>query len=138
MEVICTDKTGTLTEGKISLSFSTPESLQLGLICNSAFTHKHVFGDSIDKSIWEYANKEEIKIEGKFKKLFEVPFNYENRFMSVVVESEGEEIAICKGSPEAIIERCKLTPEEKNKLEDTIRDMQNSGLRTIAVASKKI
>jgi Mg2+-importing ATPase len=138
MEVLCTDKTGTLTEGKISLSTSTPESLQLGLICNSAFTHKHVFGDSIDKSIWEYANKENIKIEGKFKKLFEVPFNYENRFMSVVVESENRKIVICKGSPEAIIERCKLVTSEKEDLEKTIKKMQGDGLRTIAVASKEV
>jgi Mg2+-importing ATPase len=138
MEVLCTDKTGTLTEGKISLSVSTPKSLQLGLICNSAFTHKHVYGDSIDKSIWEYANKEGIKIEGKFKKLFEVPFNFENRFMSVVVGSENHEAVICKGAPEAIIARCNLSFGEKIKLENKVREMQADGLRTIAVASKEI
>jgi Mg2+-importing ATPase len=138
MEVLCTDKTGTLTEGKISLSVSDPQSLQLGLICNSAFTHKLVFGDSIDKSIWEYANSKGIKIEGSPKKLFEFPFNFENRFMSVVVESENHKTVICKGSPEAILARCKLTPSERTKLEKTVSGMQEDGLRTIAVASKEI
>jgi P-type Mg2+ transporter len=138
MEVLCTDKTGTLTEGKISLSVSDPQSLQLGLICNSAFTHKLVFGDSIDKSIWEYANSKGIKIEGSPKKLFEFPFNFENRFMSVVVESENHKTVICKGSPEAILARCKLTLSERTKLEKTVSGMQEDGLRTIAVASKEI
>ncbi len=138
MEVLCTDKTGTLTEGKISLSVSTPESLQLGLICNSAYTHKHVYGDSIDKSIWEYANAKDIKIEGKFKKLSEVPFNFENRFMSVVVSSGDKEIAMCKGAPEAILARCKLTSKEKTELEKRLDALQKDGLRTIAVASKEI
>lgn len=145
MEVLCTDKTGTLTEGKISLSIyqnakgeKDSRVLQLGLICNSAFTHKHVFGDSIDKSILEYANKEGIKIEGKYKKLFEVPFNFENRFMSVVVQTGDRRVVICKGSPEAILTRCRLTPEERAGLERRVRSMQSDGLRTIAVASKEI
>jgi P-type Mg2+ transporter len=145
MEILCTDKTGTLTEGNIALSVyqniqgeKDNTTLQMGLICNSAFTHKHVFGDSIDKAIWEYANKVGIKIEGKVKKLFEVPFNYENRFMSVVVESKDQEIVICKGSYEAIIARCDLTPAQQSELEKTIRDMHNKGLRVVAVASKEI
>jgi Mg2+-importing ATPase len=138
MEVLCTDKTGTLTEGKISLSEVSPRALQLGLICNSAFTHKHVFGDSIDKSIWEYANLHEIKVEDKTEKLYEIPFNFENRFMSVVVRQKGWEKLICKGSPEAILARCKLPPGERTRLEKKVRDMQGNGLRTIAVASKWI
>ena len=138
MEVLCTDKTGTLTEGKISLNDPDSQALQLGLICNSAYTHKHVFGDSIDKSIWEYANSKGIKIDGKPEKLYEVPFNFENRFMSVVVRLGNKEIAICKGSPEVILGRSKLTPAERSKFEKEFRNMQGQGLRTIAVASKEI
>lgn len=138
MEVLCTDKTGTLTEGRIFLTDPEPQALQLGLICNSAYTHKHVFGDSIDKSIWEYANSKGIKIEGSPEKLFEAPFNFENRFMSVVVKLDGKEMAICKGSPEAIIGRSRLTPAERSKFEKEFESMQDRGLRTIAVASKEI
>jgi len=148
MEVLCTDKTGTLTEGKITLQKPELATLQMGLICNSAFTQHHhdgvglahmpVYGDSIDKSIWEYANLNKIKIEGLFKKLHEIPFNFENRFMSVVVSSKDGEMLICKGAPEAIMARCKLTLTEKKKFEKEFLDMQKDGLRTIAVASKKI
>lgn len=145
MEVLCTDKTGTLTEGKISLTEfknskgdTDPATLQLGLLCNSAYTRKHVYGDAIDKAIWEYANEHKIKIDDKPEKLFEIPFNFENRFMSVVVKTNGKTFAICKGSPEAIIARCRLTPKEKSELEKKVKEMQENGLRTIAAASKEV
>ena len=63
MEVLCTDKTGTLTEGKIFLAaYKNAEGqddksvLDLALICNSAVVHKEVFGDTIDKAIWDYVS----------------------------------------------------------------------------------
>lgn len=145
MEVLCTDKTGTLTEGKISLTeFNNlkdeqdSETLQLGLLCNSAYTRKHAYGDAIDKAIWEYANEHKIKTADKSEKLFEIPFNFENRFMSVVIKTDGKTIAICKGSPETVIARCRLTPKEKSDLEKKVKEMQERGLRTIATASKEI
>ena len=64
MEVLCTDKTGTLTEGKISFtSYQNIKSekddtiIKFGLMCNSGYSHGHAFADSIDKAIIDYAEK---------------------------------------------------------------------------------
>ena len=145
MEVLCTDKTGTLTEGKISLSLyqdksgkENPEVLSLGLICNSGFTHGYAAADSIDKAIIDFAESKGIKITNKPEKLYEMPFNFENRFMSIAIKRDGKVVLICKGSPEAIIARLKLDDEEKKKLESTSDGLQKNGLRVIAVASKEI
>ena len=145
MEVLCTDKTGTLTEGKISLTSyqnikgDKDESIiQLGLLCNSGYSHGHTFADSIDKAIIDFAQNSNIKILGKPKQIFEVPFDYENRFMSIVVQDKGDVFVICKGSPEAILVRTNLTELEKKKQEKIVADLQKDGLRVIAVASKKI
>ena len=145
MEVLCTDKTGTLTEGKISLSSyqdedgkEDPDILKLGLICNSGFTHGHIVADSIDKAIIDFAATKNIEIKDKLEKLFETPFNFENRFMSIVVKSDNENILICKGSPEVIIARLKIADTDKKKLEKEMETLQKQGLRVVAVASKRI
>lgn len=145
IEVLCTDKTGTLTEGKISLkSFENKEGkedksvLNLGLLCNSIFVHRHVFGDSVDRSIWDFAESRGYKIDGKYKKIDSIPFDFENRFMSIVVEKDGDKLLICKGSPEAIFERCDFTPSERRQFESKVKKMQSLGLRVIAVATKRV
>ena len=145
MEVLCTDKTGTLTEGKISLSSyqdgsgnEDPEVLNLGLICNSGFGHKHLSADSIDNAIIDFADSKNIKVKGKPEKLFEMPFNFENRFMSTAVKIGDKKILIYKGSPEVIIARIDAIDGEKKKLEKNAANLQKQGLRVIAIASKEI
>ena len=145
MEVLCTYKTGTLTEGKISLSSyqdglgkENPEVLNLSLICNSGFAHSHSFADSIDKAIIDFAESKNIKITGTPEKIYEMPFDFENRFMSIAVKEGGKTKLICKGSPEAIISRVALSGEQKKKLTKETTDMEEKGLRVIAIASKEI
>jgi P-type Mg2+ transporter len=145
MEVLCTDKTGTLTEGKISLSSyqdasgkENPEIIDLGLICNSGFTHGHVTEDSIDKAIIDFAAAKKITVSGKPEKLFEMPFNFENRFMSIAIKDGTKTILICKGSPEVIIARSGADESGKKKLEKMAAALQKQGLRVIAVATKEI
>jgi Mg2+-importing ATPase len=145
MEVLCTDKTGTLTEGKISLSSyqdgsgkESPEVINLGLICNSGFTHGHAMADSIDKAIIDFAELKNLTIKNKPERLFETPFNYENRFMSIAVKIGDKKVLICKGSPEAIIVRTDSSEAERTKIEKLAVDLQKQGLRVIAVASKEI
>lgn len=145
MEILCTDKTGTLTEGEIFLnSFINSEGkrservLNFALICNSVIVHQKVFGDAIDKAIWEYAQENKFEITCKFVKIFESPFDFENRFMSVVIKSEGKVTLIVKGSPEAILELSRLGPNEKKDLGMSFNNMQKDGLRVIAIGTKTI
>jgi len=145
MEVLCTDKTGTLTEGKISLSSyqdefrkENSEVLNLALICNSGFAHSHSFANSIDKAIIDFAESKNIKIEGAPEKIYEMPFDFEDRFMSIAVKINGKTELICKGSPEAIIAHLNSSPNEKKKLEKITTEMEEKGLRVIAIASKEI
>ncbi|MCL5675890.1 MAG: magnesium-translocating P-type ATPase [Patescibacteria group bacterium] len=122
MEVLCTDKTGTLTEGKIALTdyFSLKKEqdervLKLGLICNGAVVGHRIFGDAIDTAIWEYAKKNNIfschsraggnlsKIDPRVKpeddmlagvvKIQEEPFDFEHRAMFTAVEDSGPNFA---------------------------------------------
>ncbi len=138
MEVLCTDKTGTLTEGKISLSFVDENVLDFGLICNSGFTHKNNFSDSIDKAIIDYAKTKNLMPKENYEVLFELPFNFENRLMSVVVKDNSKIEMISKGSPEAILARCNITSTQKAEVERKIIKLQSQGLRVIGIAAKPL
>jgi len=70
MDVLCTDKTGTITEGKIDVidyfdnhEKKSTDVLNLALLCNGAIVHHKVLGNAIDVSLWEYALKNNIHPE---------------------------------------------------------------------------
>lgn len=144
MDVLCTDKTGTITEGKIDVIdyFDIHEKrnttiLDLALICNAAIVHHKVLGNAIDVSLWEYALKNNIHPGKGIKKIDEEAFDYNKKAMYVVTEQNGEVTLIAKGAPDNIIALCKNIPDKK-KLHEKLVTLNNSGLRMVALATKKI
>jgi len=115
MNVLCTDKTGTLTEGKIILKSVSPlgeeedpRVLTFSLLCNSAIVGEKIVGNPMDAAIWNHAvqigAQETVK---SYTKVDEVPFDYQRRIMSAVVQKDAEHILISKGAPESVFARCK-------------------------------
>lgn len=142
MEILCTDKTGTLTEGKISVnSYSdldgnkSDDLLRKALICNSEFSQGHSHNDTIDRSIVDFSKSINFDLGKMPQKLFEVPFNYEKRFMAIGIKEEEKNTIICKGSTETIIDKIDCSKEIKEKILDNSQKMQREGFRVIAVAS---
>ena len=131
--IICSDKTGTLTENKMRVKevFYNNGSKALGddrIIedklfkkivtycndCNLDFTQKDinkgVFGDPTEVALIKacFKNTSELKhILDKGKKVYEEPFDSNRKIMSVVVREDGHNTLYIKGAPERIIERCK-------------------------------
>jgi Mg2+-importing ATPase len=155
MDVLCTDKTGTLTEGKISLhayqSLGEKDDQRLlpySLLCNSAAVGDTIVGNPMDTAIWEYAkkgNKEQNALS--YVKVDEIPFDYQRRIMSVVVKNNGESILISKGAPESIFARCthadlsgRIEPleEVQNAINDKFFHLSQLGYRLLAIASRQI
>lgn len=114
MDILCTDKTGTLTEGKIALQdcYSLGEEkdhriLTFSLLCNSAVVGETIVGNPMDSAIWEYAIKNDVQESAKsYTKIDEIPFDYQRRLMSVVVRKDDKCTLISKGAPESIFARC--------------------------------
>jgi len=114
MDVLCTDKTGTLTEGKIILNDcrplgeeDDPRVLSYSLLCNSAAVGEKIVGNPMDAAIWEYAIENDAQESTRsYAKVDEIPFDYQRRVMSVVVKKNGEHTLISKGAPESIFARC--------------------------------
>lgn len=155
MDILCTDKTGTLTEGKIVLKdvSSLGEEkdhmlLTYALLCNSAVVGEHVVGNPMDVAIWEYAIQKGVQDSAEsYAKVDDIPFDYQRRMMSVVVKKDDEYILISKGAPESIIARCKQA-EISGRIEpiDAVLQAINTkffnlselGYRTLAITFRSV
>ncbi len=140
MDILCTDKTGTLTEGKIvATSYVNeageprPELLLRAITCNSAIHHHKIIGNAIDVALWEAAHKQKISLNPKQKKVFEEPFDYEKRAMFCVIEEGGQRTLIAKGSPDVVLQHCT----KKTGLAKA-QELNQSGLRLVAIATKSV
>lgn len=106
MDILCTDKTGTLTEARITLvghqgidGAESPRVLELAAV-NSRF--QTGIRSALDDAILEHAKELALP---KWRRVSDVPFDFERRRVSVLAERDDARILIVKGAPEAIIER---------------------------------
>lgn len=152
MDILCTDKTGTLTEDRIVL-----EKYMNVLGNDDDRILKHAFLNSyfqtglknlIDVAIINRADTNGIaSVKNNYKLVDEIPFDFTRRRMSVVVlDKQNKRQLITKGAVEEISDNCshveidgkvqKITPELKDKFMATYQKYNNEGLRMIAVAQK--
>jgi Mg2+-importing ATPase len=123
MDVLCTDKTGTLTMDKVVLEQYCDVMRQesksvLKYACVNSY-YQTGLKNILDRAILKYVNKEENADITSYKKIDEIPFDFSRRIMSVVVEMEGKTRLISKGAPEEIYKRC-----TKYELDGDIMDME--------------
>ncbi len=147
IEILFTDKTGTLTEGAITFDRSinsegvaNTSSLLFGLVCNEASHGERgaVGGNSLDRALWDTpASSGELNATAAtYKRLAALPFDHERQLVSVLVRSpDDREILIAKGAPEAILRRCAKVPDTAKAV---LENLFSEGARVIAVASRDV
>ena len=143
IEVLFTDKTGTLTEGAIAFSHAvdpngaeSPEVLRLGLACTEAVVQggRVAGGNPLDEALWEAALAAPQSAATGAAILAKLPFDYERRLMSVVADDgAGRRTLITKGAPEAVLERSPAVTDEARRVLDAEFD---AGARVVAVATR--
>jgi Mg2+-importing ATPase len=148
MNVLCTDKTGTLTENRITLVLHIDaEGNENDKILLYSFLNSYYqtgLKSPLDEAILAH---EELNISG-FQKIDEVPFDFVRRRVSVVVERKRQRFFIAKGAPEEILKVCSytelmgvpsdLTDALKNKIGQKYFDLSSDGFRVLGVAYKKL
>ena len=149
-DVICTDKTGTLTENRMEL-----ERVVVGTDCK-VFDRERMQGnedvarlirmamfasetspfDPMEKAIHEmYARLHSSDERGRFRMVYEYPLEGKPPMMTHVFESgDGERVIAAKGAPEAILSGCRLSPDEREGILSVASSMAKEGYRILAVA----
>jgi len=148
MNVLCTDKTGTLTENRITLVLHVDAE---GKDDNKVLLYSYLnsyyqtgLKSPLDEAILVH---EEQNISG-FQKIDEVPFDFVRRRVSVVVEKDRQRFFIAKGAPEEILKvssfceigglATDLTDEVRKKAEQKYFDLSSEGFRVLGVSYKKL
>ena len=152
IDILCTDKTGTLTQDKITLqkyiNVMGEEDLE---ILKYAYLNSY-YGTGIknlvDKAVIAYGNQHKIKqVIKEYEKVDEIPFDYTRKRMSVVVKSEDGYRMLTKGAIEEILKCCKqvkykdeiipITEDLVKQIEVNANNLSNMGMQVIALATKK-
>ncbi|MCL2359378.1 MAG: magnesium-translocating P-type ATPase [Nitrososphaerota archaeon] len=148
MNVLCTDKTGTLTDNRIKLILNVNID---GNEDDKVFLHSFLnsnFQTGLRSPLDEAILKHKEIDTSKYQKIDEVPFDFIRRRVSVVVEHEGQRYFTAKGAPEEILRVCSyfelgdciadLNEEIRQKIEQKYHDYSAQGLRVLGIAYKRL
>jgi P-type Mg2+ transporter len=154
MDLLCTDKTGTLTEGRIVLEKHldahgdpSEKTLQYGYL--NSYYHTGL-KNLLDEAILCHEDLEaSLNVKKKYRKIDEIPFDFVRRRMSVVVEdTAGLNTLICKGAVEEVLDLCtrvevkgeviEVLPEHDAKRRKIADELNGQGFRVIALAYKQM
>ena len=154
MNILCTDKTGTLTQDRIvlerHLDFRGKECEEVLELAYLNSFHQTGLKSLLDVAVLEHADlHRSLKVEKNFIKIDEIPFDFQRRRMSVVVEEENHHHElICKGALEEILMVCSslkdgetiesINDSSRQQVLDLGSDLNSEGLRVIAVAYKEV
>ena len=146
--IICSDKTGTLTENRMTVveSYFTNESktLEIGKLCNNAtISNGEVIGDQTDGAILKFCQNH----KGDLERVGEIPLDSNRKMMTTIHSLNGENnIVFTKGAPEIILDKCKhidydgnieiIDAKSKETIIKKIDEMSINALRVIGFAYK--
>jgi Mg2+-importing ATPase len=153
MDVLCTDKTGTLTMDHVILEiYCDVFKSESQTVLQDAYLISHFqtgLKNILDRAVLHHEELHgKLSLE-KYSKLDEIPFDFTRRMMSVVVEGpDGQRELLTKGAPEAVFARCthfesdgEIFPMEPilvGDLIEQVNDLSEDGFRVLAVATRKV
>lgn len=152
MNILCTDKTGTLTEDRIILEkYLDVHGNEDLSVLKYAFINSYFqtgLNGSIDEAIIKRALENDLaEITHQYTKIDEIPFDFTRRMLSVIVKDDKEEKIITKGAVEEILSICNfvkyknevsdITTAIKDKIRKISEELNAEGLRVVAVCERK-
>ena len=136
ISVLCLDKTGTITQNKLTVADTIPFSgfQSSDVIRSAALASRSEGMDLIDLAILDYAKSKGIAIDA-YKQVVYTPFNPSTRRTEAIIETDGYRLRVVKGATQVILSLCKgVDAATTAQVDKTIVGLTEKGYRTIAVA----
>jgi Ca2+-transporting ATPase len=154
--VICTDKTGTLTLNQMTVRETKVNDLKMvNTICalcnNASLSDGKVIGDPTDAALLLYAEENGYNrrdLEEKYPRIMEIPLDSTRKRMTTVNQIDGERYILVKGAPEVLLEKCSeiegkegvcsIKPEDTDSAMKDLNNMTGNALRVLGFAYRKL
>ncbi len=151
-QIICSDKTGTLTQNKMTVTRLYVDEVKnpseandkekemlayFALCCSAKIEGDKRIGDPTELALLDVNNAYGLDIS-QIEELKELPFDSDRKLMSVLVKYKKENLLITKGAFDIILERSTLTKKQKEKYIEASEIMANEALRVLAIGIKKL
>ena len=146
IDIICSDKTGTITQNKMTVNeeYILDENMlnYICALCNDGLIYKDKYvGDPTETCLYDYLyNKklDPLKIRKKCERILDIPFDSERKMFTTLNKIDNDIYILCKGSMDSLIEKVNLTKSEKKNVLDKVKTLSKDALRTLGFAYKKI
>ncbi len=144
IQILCTDKTGTITENKLTVHNtygSDKDAIIFSANMGGSYIAMHSRGsvpDPFDTALWESLSTDDQARLATHRVVSNIPFDPVRKKVSALMEHEGITTLIVRGAPESILDASKVEPEERARILEWMSEEGRAGRRTIAVASKAL
>ena len=152
VDIICSDKTGTITQNKMTVKeekiYNEKFLNYICALCNEGLIYDNKYiGDPTETSLYNYLYKkglEPLKIRKDKKRLIDAPFDSERKIASTVNKIGNKTYLLCKGSIDSLLKRCNyldktiLNETEKKLIKEEEEKLSNKALRVLGFAYKEI
>ncbi len=145
--VICTDKTGTLTQNKMQVSSLEMKNgdealLDAAIALNSTaeLNEGKTIGNPTESALllWLHdQGKDYAVLRKQLKVEKQLPFSTERKFMATLAEVNGEHYLFVKGAPEIVMKKCLMDENVQKQVQEELEEWQHKAMRTLAFAYKK-
>lgn len=146
IDIICSDKTGTITQNKMTVKeeYVIDENMlnYICALCNDGLIYEDKYvGDPTETCLYEYLYNKKIdslKLRKKCERILEIPFDSDRKMFTTLNKIDNEVYILCKGSMDSLIEKVNLSKNEKQEILDKVKNFSKGALRTLGFAYKKL